>query len=360
MSQYGHEPGGKAPLDLSHTNNLCYTFLMVKSRTDAMEVVGKIAAVAGDQDTAQARAEQVLEELTELIPFAAADFAAIDPLSGDLVQLARRGYSDETLAGLRNDKYFDTLDILNMRSTGKPTRMRDVPGDPLDTWVIGEVLVPAGYREGLTMCLRTKGGRVTGVINLSTEMAEHPSDLATESIGFLCHALGGIADVTQSNRWLERLLGNEKTTVGLDIRGNAVAFSGAVDEELFRPQGELLVAVQDFVREKISGSFIWPANSSAEDWVKVSVVHVANWMHDLVAIISLEAAEVHNLSHRELEVLTLASRGYSNREIATSLFISDRTVQSHIEHTLVKLSAPNRAAAAAMATRRGLLLGPNL
>jgi len=325
-----------------------------------MEVVGKIAAVAGDQDTAQARAEQVLEELTDLIPFAAADFAAIDPLSGDLVQLARRGYSDETLEGLRSIKFFDTLDILNMRSTGKPTRMRDVPGDPLDTWVIGEVLVPAGYREGLTMCLRSKDGRVTGVINLSTETAEHPSDLATESIGFLCHALGGIADLTQSNRWLERLLGNEKTTVGLDIRGNIVGFSGAAEEELFRPQGELLSAVKDFVREKISGSFIWPANSSAEDWVKVSVIHVANWMHDLVAIISLEAADVHNLSHRELEVLTLASRGYSNREIATSLFISDRTVQSHIEHTLVKLSAPNRAAAAAMATRLGLLLGPNL
>jgi hypothetical protein len=51
-----------------------------------MEVVGKIAAVAGDQDTAQARAEQVLEELTDLIPFAAADFAAIRPVGETRVQ----------------------------------------------------------------------------------------------------------------------------------------------------------------------------------------------------------------------------------------------------------------------------------
>lgn len=325
-----------------------------------MGVVGRIAAVASEQDTAQARAEQVLEELSGLVPYAAADFAAVDPVTGDFVQLARRGYSDATLSGLRDNKFIDTLDTLNLWTTGRPTRMRDVPGDPLDTWVIGEVLIPAGYREGLTMCLRTNDGRVTGVINLSTETASNPSDLATESIGFLCHALGGIADVTQSNRWIERLSDVGKTAVGLDAEGKVISFSGTLDEELFHPRSELLRAVKDFVREKISGSFIWPANPQIEGWFKVSVIPVSSWMHDLVAIVTLEAAEVNELSHRELEVLTLAARGLSNREIATALFISDRTVQTHIEHTLVKMSAPNRAAAAAMATRRGMLLGPNL
>jgi len=325
-----------------------------------MDAVGKIAAVAAEQDTAQSRAEEVLEELSSLIPYAAADFAAIDPLSGDLVQLARRGYSDETLAGLRDTKFFETIDVLNLRTTGRPTRMQDVPGDPLDTWVIGEVLAPAGYREGLTMCLRTKDGRVTGVINLSTETSKDPSDLATESIGFLCHALGGIADVTQSNRWIERLSGSGKTAVGLNVKGDVVSFSRDVDEELFHPQSDLLRAVKAFVAQKNSGSFIWPTNGLEDGWFKVSVIPITDWMHDLVAVITLEAAELNELSHRELEVLTLAARGYSNREIGATLFISDRTVQSHIEHTLVKMSAPNRAAAAATATRRGWLLGPSL
>jgi DNA-binding CsgD family transcriptional regulator len=325
-----------------------------------MGVVGKIAAVAAEQDTAFARAEQVLDELTDLIPYAAADFAAIDPVSGDFVQLARRGYTEVTLAGLRHTKFLDTVDLLGLRTSGKPTRMRDVPGDPLDTWVIGEVLVPAGYREGLTMCLRTKDGRVTGVINLSTESPDDPTDLATESIGFLCHALGSVADLTQSNKWIDRLSSDNKTAVGLDTTGNVISFSGTVDTDLFHPKSELVQAIKDFVRENISGSFIWPANKIAAGCFKVSVIPVSNWIHDLVAVITIETANVESLSHRELEVLTLAARGLSNREIADVLFISDRTVQTHIEHTLVKLSAPNRAAAAAAAVRRGLLLGPNL
>lgn len=330
---------------------------MAKTLAEAMDAVGRIAAVAAEQESAQIRAECVLEELTDLIPYAAADFAAVDPVSGEFIQLARRGYSDETIAGLRDSRFINTLDVLNLRTSGKPLRMKDVPGDPLDTWVIGEILVPAGYREGLTMCLRTNDGRVTGVINLSTETKDHPSELARDSIGYLCHALGSVADMTQSTKWLAQVAGEGKTAVGLDERGEAVAFSGSSHPELFHPGSELLKAAQDLVRQKICGAFIWPADSQGEGWFRVSVIPVAGKHHDLTAVVTLDSADVRHMSVRELEVLTLAAQGMSNREIASALFISDRTVQTHIEHTLVKLSASNRAAAAATAAQRGLLLG---
>lgn len=322
-----------------------------------MDAVGRIAAVAAGQESAQIRAEYVLEELSELIPYAAADFTAVDPISGEYVQLARRGYSDETIASLRDARFIDTIDLLNLPSSGKPLRMKDVPGDPLDTWIIGEVLVPAGYREGLTMCLRTNDGRVTGVINLSTETKDHPSELARDSIGYLCRALGSVADITQSTKWLEQVAGEGKSAVGLDEHGEAVAFSGVSHPELFHPGSELLKAAQELVRQKICGAFIWPADSKGEGWLRVSVIPVSGRHHDLAAVVTLDTADVRQLSLRELEVLTLAAQGLSNREIASILFISDRTVQTHIEHTLVKLAAPNRAAAAATAAQRGLLLG---
>ena len=56
-----------------------------------------------------------------------------------------------------------------MFETGEPRRMRDVPGDKLAVRTIAEFLLPAGYREGLTMALRTEDGRVTGLLNLSTD-----------------------------------------------------------------------------------------------------------------------------------------------------------------------------------------------
>lgn len=57
------------------------------------------------------------------------------------------------------------------------------------------------------------------------------------------------------------------------------------------------------------------------------------------------------LTPREAEVLTLVARGYTNREIATALFISVKTASVHVSHILRKLDAPNRREAATIAHR---------
>ncbi len=49
------------------------------------------------------------------------------------------------------------------------------------------------------------------------------------------------------------------------------------------------------------------------------------------------------LSNREVEVLMLIGKGFSDKEIATQLKISSRTVQTHVSRILVKLSAKNRS-----------------
>ncbi len=60
------------------------------------------------------------------------------------------------------------------------------------------------------------------------------------------------------------------------------------------------------------------------------------------------------LSRREREVLTLMTDGRSDREIATTLYISPRTASSHVSAILRKLEANTRAAAVARAVRLGL------
>ncbi|MEW9533841.1 response regulator [Microbispora sp. NPDC049125] len=61
------------------------------------------------------------------------------------------------------------------------------------------------------------------------------------------------------------------------------------------------------------------------------------------------------LSARELEVLDLIAQGTTNREVAARLFISEATVKSHLLHIYTKLGVNDRAAAVAVAFRRGLL-----
>ena len=61
------------------------------------------------------------------------------------------------------------------------------------------------------------------------------------------------------------------------------------------------------------------------------------------------------LTAREVEVLRLAARGLSNKEIAKRLVISPKTVASHIEHIYTKINASTRAAAGLFAMQHGLL-----
>lgn len=63
----------------------------------------------------------------------------------------------------------------------------------------------------------------------------------------------------------------------------------------------------------------------------------------------------YELSVREKEVLELVARGKTNKYIAGKLFISEHTVKKHLQHILEKLHVGNRAEAAALAVKEGLV-----
>ncbi len=64
---------------------------------------------------------------------------------------------------------------------------------------------------------------------------------------------------------------------------------------------------------------------------------------------------VEQLTEREMDVLRLIARGKSNKEIADSLIISEKTVKTHVSNILSKLHLADRTQAAIYALRQRLV-----
>lgn len=77
----------------------------------------------------------------------------------------------------------------------------------------------------------------------------------------------------------------------------------------------------------------------------------------LVNELSAPPSTTEELTDRELDVLQYLTQGLGNKEIATTLNISQNTVKTHVRRILCKLNLRNRTEAATYAMQTGLLTG---
>lgn len=68
-----------------------------------------------------------------------------------------------------------------------------------------------------------------------------------------------------------------------------------------------------------------------------------------------ETAQVDKLTRREQEVLQLIASGMNNREISEALYITEKTVKTHVSHLLDKLGVADRTQAAIYALKHGIV-----
>lgn len=78
-------------------------------------------------------------------------------------------------------------------------------------------------------------------------------------------------------------------------------------------------------------------------------------LKDLVPEQALKPASNNTLTHREMEILRLVARGYTNNQIAQRLSISARTVEGHRANVMGKLGLHSRVELVEYAEQHGLL-----
>lgn len=66
-------------------------------------------------------------------------------------------------------------------------------------------------------------------------------------------------------------------------------------------------------------------------------------------------ANLANLTPRELEILQLVIAGKTNRAISVEIFISEKTVEFHLDHIYTKIGTRTRLLASVWAIQQGIL-----
>jgi DNA-binding NarL/FixJ family response regulator len=115
---------------------------------------------------------------------------------------------------------------------------------------------------------------------------------------------------------------------------------------------------EDIFRAMDSGAKSYLLKDTPEDELAMTIRAVHDGQEKLAPKLAERLAWRQNrpeLSQREMEVLQFLIRGRSNKEIASSLFITEDTVKAHLKTLFVKLEVQDRTDAAITAIRQGIV-----
>ncbi|GAA4530571.1 response regulator transcription factor [Brachybacterium paraconglomeratum] len=143
---------------------------------------------------------------------------------------------------------------------------------------------------------------------------------------------GGGAEVAGS---LESLV----TATGQPVRALALSVSDAEEDVL----AVIRAGARGYVTKSITGEELTSSLRRVAEGDAVFSPRLAGFVLDAFrGSIPASPTELDLLSPREQEVMKLIARGYTYREAASSLFISDRTIESHVSSVLRKLQLSDR------------------
>lgn len=169
-----------------------------------------------------------------------------------------------------------------------------------------------------------------------------------------------ILDPMGSVAAVSRLVDDAVAGALLGEDGGVSALPGLPGHTAFGSSSGLVGAARSRIGEcsPSSSSFLWPVAEQPSQHGLVRVTHFALSAASVSGVCGVlllsPHPDLHGLTRRELEVLGHVLDGASNDRIARALVVTPRTVATHVEHILAKLSSPSRTHAAVRAQREGL------
>ncbi|MFI1329869.1 LuxR C-terminal-related transcriptional regulator [Streptomyces sp. NPDC020845] len=294
-------------------------------------------------------AASVLAVLSEVVECDHASLARWHPAERRHISLAD-DYSPSQREYLNARQHTDPLFTFTLRYRC-PLWLRDLaPGLRAVSTTIRDVIEPSGFEDGMTQCLFSSDGRYVGVLNLSMKRRRlrlRSTDLVPALLG---DCLAAIVDAPLPERgapppgWATETctlaVPHSPQSAPAPTSGPVPAWLGNVV-----PLGH---AVRRAAARRILPTTILVPHG--RHLLELRLAHQGN----MIIATCRSGPHPAGLSLRELQVLAELSAGHTNHEIAARLFVSSRTVATHIEHILAKLGVANRAAAASHAGAWGL------
>lgn len=227
---------------------------------------------------------------------------------------------------------------------GTPMRFADVPFDFRETRTYRDAILPNGFREGLTLPLPRPAVdvMVPGFVAMSSTNATPLDDRSHLALTMLAHDLAGLTDPGATG---------DDTAAEVVIRVTSTlieARAGELDDAPLTRSELHLVAQYAAAGTSDRLGFRHRADDGA--WWHVRAVR----RPDAVIVRLGRASLFGHLTSRELDVVGLVARGWSNERISHALGVAVRTVRSHVEASLVKLDCPNRTTLARTALEHDL------
>ncbi|MEO5875810.1 MAG: response regulator transcription factor [Streptosporangiaceae bacterium] len=138
-----------------------------------------------------------------------------------------------------------------------------------------------------------------------------------------------------------------------DTRFLALSVSDAAEDVI----GVVRGGARGYVTKTISGPELTAAIGRVAEGDAVFSPRLAGFVLDAFATTDVPSTdpELDQLTAREREVLKLIARGYAYKEIAKELFISVKTVETHVSSVLRKLQLSNRHELSRWAAARRLV-----